>query len=77
MITIHIDYDDWYICLWSMNTLYQLNLVPIHLMQLVISTQKHILQKENYLWIKMFKMNDIMIKKAQGKQQVEQPFVGH
>ncbi len=25
----------------------------------------------------MFEMNDIMIGKAQGKQQVEQPFVGH
>jgi len=25
----------------------------------------------------MFKMNDITVKKAQGKQQVEQPFVGH
>jgi len=25
----------------------------------------------------MFEMNDIMVKKAQGKQQVEQPFVGH
>ncbi len=24
----------------------------------------------------MFEMNDIMIKKAQGKQQAEQPFVG-
>jgi hypothetical protein len=24
----------------------------------------------------MFKMNDIMIKKAQGKQQVEQPLLG-
>jgi hypothetical protein len=60
-----------------MNTLYQLNLVLIHLMQLVIWTQKHVLQKEKYLWIEMFKMNDIMVKKTQGKQQVEQPFVGH
>jgi hypothetical protein len=25
----------------------------------------------------MFKMNDIMVKKTQGKQKVEQPFVGH
>jgi hypothetical protein len=25
----------------------------------------------------MFKMNDIMVKKAQGKHQVEQLFVGH
>jgi hypothetical protein len=44
-------------------------------MQLVKLTQKHVLQKEKYLWIEMFKMNDIMVKKAQGKQQVEQPFV--
>jgi hypothetical protein len=36
-----------------------------------------ILQNEKYLWIEMFKMNDIMVKKTQGKQQVEQPFVGH
>jgi hypothetical protein len=41
------------------------------LMQLVILTQKFILQKEKYLWIEMFEMNDIMIKKARGKQQVE------
>jgi hypothetical protein len=47
-----------------MNTLsYELNLVSIHLMQLVILTQKHILQKEKYLWIEMFEMDDIMIKK--------------
>jgi len=25
----------------------------------------------------MFEMNDIMVRKAQGKQQAEQPFVGH
>jgi len=25
----------------------------------------------------MFEMNDIMVKKTQGKQQVEQPFVEH
>jgi hypothetical protein len=36
-------------------------------MQLVILTQKHILQKEKYLWIEMFKMNNIMVKKEQGK----------
>jgi hypothetical protein len=46
-------------------------------MQLVILTQKHILQKEKYLWIEMFEMNDIMVKKAQDKQYIEQPFVGH
>jgi hypothetical protein len=28
-------------------------------MQLVILAQKHILQKEKYLWIEMFEMNDI------------------
>ncbi len=39
-------------------------------MQRVILTKKHCFQK------KMFKMNDIMIKKTQGKQQVEQPFIG-
>ncbi len=32
-----------------MNTLYWLNLVPIHLMQLEILTQKHVLHKEKYL----------------------------
>jgi hypothetical protein len=26
--------------------------------------------KAKYLWIKMFKMNDVMVKKTQGKQQV-------
>jgi hypothetical protein len=46
-------------------------------MQLVILTQKHILQKEKYLWIEMLKKNEIMVKKTQSKQQVEQPFVGH
>ncbi len=40
-------------------------------MQIVILTQKHISQNEKYLWIEMFEMNDLMIKKAQGKQQVE------
>jgi hypothetical protein len=50
-----------------MNTLYQLNLIPIYLMELAILTQKHVLQKEKYLWIEMFEMNDIMVKKAQGK----------
>ncbi len=54
-----------------MNTLYRLNLVIIHLMQLVILTQKHILQKEKYLWIEMFEMNDIMVKKTQDKQYIE------
>jgi hypothetical protein len=29
------------------------------------------LSKKKYLWIEMFEMNDIMINKAQGKQQVE------
>jgi len=53
------------------------DLVSIHLMQLVILTQKPILQKKKYLWIETFEMNDIMVKKTQGKQQVEQPFVGH
>ncbi len=43
----------------------------------MILTQKHVLQKYKYLWIEMFEMNDIMVKKAQGKQQVKQPFVGH
>jgi hypothetical protein len=38
--------------------------------------QMFIFQKK-YLWIEMFKMNDIIVKKAQSKQQVEQPFVGH
>ncbi len=46
-------------------------------MQLVILTQKHIFWKRKYAWIVMFEMNDIMVKKTQGKQQVEQPFVGH
>jgi hypothetical protein len=46
-------------------------------MQLMILTQKHVLQKEKYLWIKRFEMNDIMLKKAQSKYQVEQPFVTH
>jgi hypothetical protein len=40
-------------------------------MQLVILTQKHVLQKDKYLWIEMFDMNDIMVKES--KQQVEQP----
>jgi len=31
---------------------------------------------KNFLWIEMFKMNDIMVKKTQGKHQVEQWFVG-
>jgi hypothetical protein len=38
---------------------------------------KTIIQKEKYLWIEMFEMNDIMVIKAQGNQQIEQPFVGH
>jgi len=37
-------------------------------MRLVILTQKHILWKEKYLWIEMFEMNDIIVKKTQGKQ---------
>ncbi len=47
------------------------------LMQLVILTKKHVLQKDTCLWIEMFEMNDIMAKKAQRKQQVEQSFVRH
>jgi hypothetical protein len=43
----------------------------------MILTQKHILQKDKYLWIEMFKMNDTMVKRTQGKQQVEQSFVRH
>ncbi len=43
----------------------------------MILTQKHVFQKDKYLWIEMFEINDTMVKKAQGKQQVEQPFVGH
>jgi hypothetical protein len=50
-----------------MNTLYPLNLVSIQLMQLVILTQKHVIQKEKYSWIEMFEMNNIMVKKAQDK----------
>jgi len=46
-------------------------------MHLVILTQTYNLQKEKYLLIKMFEMNDIMVKKTQGMRQVEQPFVGH
>jgi hypothetical protein len=34
----------------------------------VILTQKHVFQKEKYLGIEMFEMNDIMVKKTQGKQ---------
>jgi hypothetical protein len=60
-----------------MNTLYKLNLLPVHLMHLVILTQTYILQKEKYLLIKMFEMNDIMVKKTQGMHQIEQPFVGY
>jgi hypothetical protein len=60
-----------------MNTLYELNRVPIHLMQLVIIMGKHLFQKEKYLRIEMFEMNFIMVKKTQRKQQVEQPFIGH
>jgi hypothetical protein len=30
-----------------------------------------------YIRIEIFKMNDIMVKKTQGKQQVELPFVQH
>jgi len=33
--------------------------------------------KEKYLWIEMFEMNDVMLKKTWGKHQVEQPFVEH
>jgi hypothetical protein len=44
-------------------------------MQFVILTQKLILQKEKYLSIEMFQMNDIIVKKTQSKQQVGQPFV--
>ncbi len=43
----------------------------------MILTQKHILQKEKYSWIEMFQMNNIIVKKIQGKQQVEQLFVMH
>jgi hypothetical protein len=46
-------------------------------MQLVILMEKHVLQKEKYLRIEMFEMNDIMVKKTQRKQHVEQPFIGH
>jgi len=42
-----------------------------------VLTQIHVLQKENYWWIEMFEMNGIMVKKTQGKQQVEQPFLRH
>jgi hypothetical protein len=34
-------------------------------------TQKNVLQNEECLWIEMFEMNDMMVKEAQGKQQVE------
>jgi len=54
-----------------MNTLYQLNQVVIHLIQLVVLTQKHVISKEKYWWIEMFEMNDIMVKKAQDKQKVK------
>jgi hypothetical protein len=33
--------------------------------------------KKKHLWIEMFEMNDIMVKKTQGKHQIEQPFFGH
>jgi len=59
-----------------MNTLHQLNLVPIYLMQLMILTQKHIFQKEKYLRIEMFQMNDIIVKKTQSKQQVSKHLLG-
>ncbi len=36
-------------------------------MQHVILTQKQVLQKEKYSWIEMFQMNDIIVKKTQGK----------
>jgi len=45
-------------------------------MQLMVLTQKHILQKDKYWWIAIFKMNDIKIKKTKNKH-VEQPFVEH
>jgi hypothetical protein len=38
----------------------------------MILTKNHVLQKEKYLWIKMFEMNDMMVKKVDNKQQVEQ-----
>jgi hypothetical protein len=37
-------------------------------MQLVVLTQKHIVQKGKYWWIDMFEMNDIVVKKIQDKQ---------
>jgi hypothetical protein len=39
-------------------------------MQLVVLTKK-----ENIDELKMFKMNDIMVKMAQNREQVKQPFV--
>ncbi len=45
-------------------------------MQVMVLTQRHILQKDKYWWTAMFEMNDIKIKKTQDKQ-VEQPFVEH
>jgi len=38
------------------------------------NTKMHF-QKDKYCWTEMFKMNDIIVKKTQNKQQVEQPFV--
>jgi hypothetical protein len=34
-------------------------------------------KSRNIYELKHLKMNDIMVEKAQGKHQVEQPFVGH
>ncbi len=42
----------------------------------MILIENYVFQKEKYLSIDLFEMNDIMVKKAQGKQQVEQSFVG-
>jgi hypothetical protein len=46
-------------------------------MQLVVLTQKCVFQKEKYCWTEMFELNDIIVKKAQHKQLVKQPFVKH
>jgi hypothetical protein len=45
-------------------------------MQLMILTQKPIIQKEKYLWIWNVQNEWYNGKKIQGKQQVEQPFSG-
>jgi hypothetical protein len=46
-------------------------------MQFVILIKKCTLSKEKYWWIQLFEMNDMTIKKTQGKKQIEQWFIDH